>query len=222
MTDVPNILELSMHELRGSDFVPGALVSFVPELLLLQGTLECNAWHNNETTWTHTWQVVENVRWLLAQAGLSGMSEHFDLDTIGGRTVAELFAWANVLHDIAKPATQDIHLHEGVRRSLYPKHELVGARMSTRIMSRLGFTRDQIDWVYHIVLWHGEMHAFFGLKDEGEFQVRLGAWKVAHPVHYDYLILHSWADTLGGYLEHTNKQEYDLRLVRYARILCEK
>ena len=220
MTDVPNILELSMLELRGSDFVPGALVSAVPELLLLQGTLECNTWHNNETTWTHTWQVFENVRWLLVQPGLSGMSESFDLDAIDGRTLAELFAWANVLHDVAKPATQDIHLHEGARRSLYPGHEAAGAEMARTILARLGFTSAQVEWVAYIVRWHGDMHAFFG-KPAAEFEVRRADWQAAHPHHWRELFLHSWADTMGGYLEHTNKAEYDLRLERYAQILCD-
>ncbi len=217
---VPDIRNYTMLELRGTDFTDGVLVQYVPELLLLQGTLECNSWHNNETTWTHTWQVVENVRSLLASRQMALFASSINSGAIGDRTIGELFAWANVLHDIAKPATQDIHLFEGRRRSLYPGHEAAGAIMARDILTRLRFSEKQIAWVEYIVRWHGDMHGFFG-RPQDEFEEKCAAWKKAHPDHYEELFLHSWADTIGGYLMHTNPSEYHLRMDRYQKILYE-
>jgi hypothetical protein len=64
------------------------------------------------------------------------------------------------------------------------------------------------------------MHGFFGRPD-GEFEEKCAAWKKAHPDHYEELFLHSWADTIGGYLMLTHPQEYERRMVRYRKILCE-
>jgi hypothetical protein len=221
----PNLTELSVKDAWGTEDKPGLLSKQVPELLLLQGTLEQNTWHNNETTWTHTMQVCENVRTLLARPDLSQLSARLHLfsNGIDGLRLAELFAWANVLHDIAKPVTQDIHIFVGKRRSLYPGHEARGAEMSARILNGLpGFTPRQINWITYVVRWHGEMHAFFGLTDDIVFEARRDAWIKAHPDYWRELFLHSWADTFHGHLEVTNKAEYDLRLARYATILGDK
>lgn len=219
---LPNLLALSVEDVWGTEASPGPLVQLIPELQLLYGTLEKNTWHNNETTAAHTMQVCKNVPAILERSDMSGLRRRLMTSTVGGRSTADLFSYANVLHDIAKPMTQSIHLDESgvTRRSLYPGHEAMGELVTWKILGNLPeFTRDQTRWVAYIVRWHGDMHSFFGLRDEALFEAKRGAWMKAHPDHWRELFLHSWVDTLYGHLEVTNKAEYDLRLDRYAEIL---
>lgn len=222
---LPNLLALSVEDVWGTEASPGPLVQLIPELQLLYGTLEKNTWHNNETTAAHTMQVCKNVPAILERSDMSGLRRRLMTSTVGGRSIADLFAWANVLHDVAKPITQSIHLDESgvTRRSLYPGHEAMGELLSWKILGNLsGFDHDQTRWIAYIVRWHGDMHAFFGLKDKEAFEAKRDAWIKTHPDHCLELFLHSWADTMYGHLQVTNEAEYNLRLDRYTEILGDK
>jgi hypothetical protein len=218
MSGIPNILEFPLLELRGSSAKPGILIGLVPELALTQRTLEINPWHDYETTWAHIWAVVANVQDLCLDPDLASIVRELELKHLGGQSLLTLFTWANILHDIGKPATQEhlLHLVEGVwlEQSLYPGHEDKGAAMSKVILERLGFLPSAVEWVVYIVKWHGLMHGFFG-KPEAEFCEKRDAWKAAHPHHWRELFLHSWADTIGGYHAVTDPAMYALRMQRY-------
>ncbi len=198
-----------------ADLQSGLLLTMVPELGRLKGTREVNGWHNNESSWDHTWQVLENARNLLDRQNLSRLRHRLDYTIIGSRSQGELFEWANMLHDIAKPDTQFIY-PDGT--TLYHGHEPRGSEMAAEIMKRLGFAAEEVAWVRYLVRWHGDMHAFFGLE-EVKFQPWFQGWCLAHRARLPELFLHSWADSLYSYEEETNPTLYQRRLKRYENIL---
>lgn len=195
------------------------LVGFVPELRALDATREINGWHYGESTKEHTLQVIKNVLNLLRQSRFSWLRDHLTSQSIDGRSLLDLFLWANLLHDIAKPYTQEVVLTRVPDMVLYPGHEEMGAKMTQEILDRLGFNPDQIAWVSYIVRWHGDMHGFFGKGDE-EFSARRGEWEKVHGPHLVHLYLHSLADTIGSRLEEWNPTQYDLRLARYGQLIA--
>lgn len=185
---------------------------------MLNYTCEVNEWHDRESTLKHTLLVIKSARALLRRPKFVCLRKHLDESLIDGRSLHELFTWANVLHDIAKPYTQEIRPERPLNPVLYPRHEAEGANMVPGILGRLQFTEAQIRWVAYIVRFHGDMHSFFG-KPEEAFQSQLKDWERQHERKLLYLYLHSWADTIGAKLEKTNPREYDLRLHRYGEAL---
>lgn len=192
----------------------------VPEWRALYYTCEMNGWHYGESTKEHTLQVIKNALALLRRPKFSRLRAHLENTAIDGRSLLELFLWANVLHDIAKPYTQEIKLERLVDPVLYPGHEAKGAEMVPDILGRLNFTAEQIAWVTYIVRWHGDMHGFFG-KPEEDFQQKQAEWEASHGPYLRYLYLHSWADTIGAKLEERDPVQYDLRLHRYGLLLTD-
>ncbi len=55
-----------------------------------------------------------------------------------------------LLHDVGKPRTKN---GEGKYATFY-NHEVVGARMTAKILDRLRFSKDIIEYVAHLVRWH--------------------------------------------------------------------
>jgi tRNA nucleotidyltransferase (CCA-adding enzyme) len=58
--------------------------------------------------------------------------------------------WAALLHDVAKPQTADDRDGE---RTFYG-HQVLGARLARRILTRLRYSNDEIDQVVHLVYHH--------------------------------------------------------------------
>jgi len=61
---------------------------------------------------------------------------------------------AGLLHDIAKPITKNEVIDNGVDHSTFYNHEVIGASITKRIMRRLRFSNDDIEYVTRLVRHH--------------------------------------------------------------------
>lgn len=57
---------------------------------------------------------------------------------------------ASLLHDVGKPRTKN---GEGKYATFY-NHEMVGAKMTAKILDRLRYAKDVVEYVTHLVRWH--------------------------------------------------------------------
>jgi poly(A) polymerase len=108
----------------------GLVDHLVPELLAMRGMHEDTARHKD--VFEHTLRVVENV------------------------PAEETLRWAALLHDVAKPRTRtiengEVHFH---------RHELVGAKMTRKILGNLKYSRELIEDVSHLVELHLRPNAY--------------------------------------------------------------
>jgi len=61
---------------------------------------------------------------------------------------------AGLLHDIAKPVTKNEIIENGIEYSTFYNHEVVGAGITKKIMKRLRFSNDDIEYVTRLVRHH--------------------------------------------------------------------
>ncbi|MCX8029316.1 MAG: HD domain-containing protein [Brevinematales bacterium] len=61
---------------------------------------------------------------------------------------------AGLFHDIAKPVTKQEVIENGIDVSTFYNHEVVGAGMTKRILKRLRFSNDDIDYITRLVRHH--------------------------------------------------------------------
>jgi len=102
----------------------GLMVYIIPEILPMRETSQDERRHKD--VFEHTLKVVENVP--------------ADL----------VLRWAALLHDIGKPATKTV---ENGKVHFF-RHELVGARMTRDILTRLRFDRETVEKVTRLVADH--------------------------------------------------------------------
>lgn len=118
----------------------GLLDELIPELSLAFGV---------EQNRHHIYDVFEHsVRALEA-----GAQRNFKLEV----RLAALF------HDIGKPSTKD---GQGENSTFY-NHDLVGAKMTKKILKRLGFSNEIIDYTVHLVRYHMFYYALDIVSDSG-------------------------------------------------------
>lgn len=105
----------------------GILPYIAPELLEGDGV---------EQTATHAFDVLTHLLKTLQHAAKKEYPVHLRL--------------AALFHDIAKPATRRM----GESKYTFYGHEVVGARMTKKIMERLKFSRELTESVVNLVRWH--------------------------------------------------------------------
>jgi poly(A) polymerase/tRNA nucleotidyltransferase (CCA-adding enzyme) len=68
-----------------------------------------------------------------------------------------------LLHDIGKPQTKE---GEGTDSTFY-NHDIIGAKMAKKILKRLSYSNDVIDYVTHLVRYHMFYYALDIVSDSG-------------------------------------------------------
>jgi len=127
-----------------SMLIDGSLHSVLPELVDLIGVEQPPEYHPEGDVWTHTMMMVDDI----------------PDDT----TVA--LAWAILLHDIAKPVTQDVRIIDGeCVRWCFHDHAVVGADMATNILRRLGAPDAVISDVYWLISNHIRFNFASNMKE---------------------------------------------------------
>lgn len=116
----------------------GLMKEVIPEMIPMDGPKGAQDayWHPEGTAWVHTKMVVD-------QLAANGNGKNFPLMMTG------------VLHDIAKPLTQEIKPNGSISN---PKHESVGAEMAKDISERLMMTRHDVTLINKLVAQHMTMH----------------------------------------------------------------
>lgn len=112
---------------------------------------------------------------------------------------------ASLLHDIGKPATKR---GQGESATFYG-HEVVGARITVKILDRLRFSKKDIEKVFNLVRYH---LFYYNVGEVSEASVRRLVRKVG-PEQVDELLQVRMADRIGSGCP--KAEPYKLRHLRY-------
>jgi poly(A) polymerase len=153
---------LSPRRVRGFDLLDqsGLMRQILPEMEALKGCEQPPQFHPEGDVWTHT------------RLMLSLLPEQ----------VSAPLVLSVLLHDIAKPAT--FSFDEKSQRIRFSGHEKLGAQMAETILSRLRFSRREIDETVEAV---GNHMAF---KDVQQMRPARLRRFLARPTFQDELLLH--------------------------------
>jgi len=100
---------------------------------------------------------------------------------------------AGLLHDIAKPITKNEVIDNGVDHSTFYNHEVIGASITKRIMRRLRFSNDDIEYVTRLV----RHHMFYYTEEWTDSAVRRFMRNVGLDLLDDLFVLRE-ADRIGS------------------------
>lgn len=133
----------------------------LPELPATKGVKQPPQFHSEGDVWTHTLMALENL----------------------SPEASEELAWATLLHDIGKTATQQTPEKHGTDRIRFSGHEIESAAMALKILKRLKFSRKKIERIVWLVKNHMR---FMNIK-----KTRVGKQRrlLQHPLFQDLLEL---------------------------------
>jgi UTP:GlnB (protein PII) uridylyltransferase len=176
-----------------------------PWLIELRDTIENNAWHNNESTFTHTIRVVEKLEQILKKLPQK-IKIYLDTET-GKATKQDLLWYATLLHDCAKKETIKIIGNQ----TSFPNHEKYGEQKAKEILETIDLLPSEKETIVTIVKNHGLLHDLLNIKDE-TLEKRFEDIAKKYKDVIIYLILFTIADMQGSQLKENNKKEYDFRI----------
>ncbi|MBX9689496.1 MAG: CCA tRNA nucleotidyltransferase [Candidatus Obscuribacterales bacterium] len=116
----------------------GLMAQVIPEMIPMNGPkgMQDLRWHPEGTAWNHTKMVVDVL-------AANNNGENFPL-MMGG-----------LLHDIAKPLTQEIHADGGISNKM---HAELGAPIAVEIAQRFKMSRNEAALIEKLVEQHMRMH----------------------------------------------------------------
>lgn len=132
----------------------GLLEILFPELK--KQKITARNFYGKHGVWTHTLSGLSQLESILAQLKrylpkhYLHLKKHLDEFVAGDISRSAILKLAFILHDFGKPATQTI---EG-ERSRFFAHELAGAKIAGKTLTRLHFSNKEIHTVKNIILNH--------------------------------------------------------------------
>jgi len=126
--------------------VLGLLEHTLPEIDRLIDNPEDPIWHPNETTFSHTLDVVSSIN-RANDFLFSGDNEFIN------KNLKNLM-WAALFHDSGKPDTISKEMKNGVERISNKGHEFVGEDIARKALKELKFSNDDIEIIAELVRNH--------------------------------------------------------------------
>jgi len=150
-------------KLNAKMLVNGELKSYFPEVYELKKFKEINQWHRGETTFEHTWEVLNNVEEItkfkfVQDVDLKGkLINHIeDCNSSDGLfSRKELVVIGTILHDIGKMNT--FVVKEDLTTG-FPNHETEGVDIAKGITERIHLTPSDSDLVLSLVKYHASFN----------------------------------------------------------------
>ncbi len=122
-----------------------------------------------------------------------------------------------LLHDIAKPLSKNTIIENGIEMSTFHNHEIIGAGMTRKILKRLRFSNEDIDWISRLV----RHHMFYYTDEWTDAAVRRFIRNVGLDLIPDLFILRE-ADRLGSGKRSQNSLSLEKLSKRIQKIIEEQ
>jgi len=184
----------------------------LPEIFQLKNVIENNSWHDHESVFDHTIDVLETLEKSLEN--INPQINSYLNQKIDDHTKRELLFLGTLFHDIAKG---DV-LVESEGSTLCPGHEEIGFKQVKDILDRFDLSAPEKDVVANIVKYHGKLHAIIDPQNI-KLDEQFNKLKLGHSNIFIELILLARADTLGAQLKYNNPAEYKFRIDHYKRVV---
>lgn len=201
------ISKISVENIKNNQFQKE-----LPEIYNLKNIIENAAWHNHESVFDHTINVLEALQ--ISLKNINPKIGFYLNQKINTHTKRELLFLGTIFHDVAKG---DVLVETGGETSC-PGHEQLGYEKVKDILNRFDLSTQEIDIVANIVKYHGEMHAILNPRNN-KLDKEFNKFKIKHSDIFVELILLAMADTIGSQLKPNNPAEYKFRMDYYQRII---
>lgn len=157
-------------------------------------------WHAEGDVWTHTKMVFAELKRLEDWPGLD-------------RPTQLKLLFTALFHDSGKPMTTVLDVETGRTRS--PKHALIGAAITRRVLRDLGCDLTTREEIVALVRYHGRP-PYLLEKEKSENEVIYLSWLVNNRLLY----LFALADTRGRHTEEMTRPEENLHLWKLVSEEC--
>ena len=191
----------------------GQLQNKLPEFFELKKCIENNNWHKNDSVFSHTLNVLEELKKLLKI--INNKINSYLNQKIDNYSKRDLLFLSTLFHDIGKIYT--ITTEENKFTSCL-KHEKVGSEKVKDILKRFDLSKKEKAIVINIIKYHGEIHPIFSSKNTN-IEKQFADFKQRHHDIFIELILLGMSDTFGSQLRENNMEEYNFRSDFYKRII---
>jgi len=191
------------------------ILGFVNTKFQLDKVIEINKWHNKESVYKHSKQVLNNLTFILNE--IEVLSKKYLKDLIGRYSKQELFLLVPIFHDIGKVKT--IQIFDG--KTKCPKHEQQSTFETGPVLKHLGFEGAEVDYVQNIVKHHGELNGILNKRNDAIFLAQFDDFKNKNKGVLLELCLHMIADTKDGYYEKSEPEDYEFR-IKFANEIIAK
>jgi putative nucleotidyltransferase with HDIG domain len=198
------------------------LIGLIPELNLLKGYIENNAWHDKDDDFTHTFTVFNNLKenlklsFIKNNVSKSQITKYLK-NRVDKLTKKQILLWAGLLHDIGKPRT--FKNKEGIISC--PNHEIVSVDLAKKIIMRLEFSKQDTQRVYSIIYNHSIPHLMLDIKDNEKLNTAIKKIRNKYSDLFIELMLLGLSDTESSQLKYLDHEEYSFRIEKYNQILNE-
>jgi UTP:GlnB (protein PII) uridylyltransferase len=199
--------------INAADVRDGKWSGEIPEVYALRDVVEnSRRWHKNDSVFDHSLRAMDGLDDVLEKAG---ETVHTYLGQVVGRySRKELLYLALLFHDLGKKDT--LRVVDGFTQA--PDHESVGAEQAVPILSRLGLTEEESDYVVVLIRNHGvTFSAVTPQNDRQEEQI--SEIREQYGDVFVEIILLSMADALGSQIGETDPTEFIFRIRTYEGIL---
>lgn len=200
---------INIDKLRNNE-----LADLIPEVYELKAVVENNPWHNNDSVFNHTLNVLVKLQGLLKN--VKGKISDYLAQKVTNHTREDLLFLATLFHDIGKKET----LLKKNGKAYCFGHEEVSATKVKRILAGFDLSAEEKDFVTQLVKFHGLPNSIVR-ADNDRLAEEFSQFKRSHSNIFPELVLFTIADTLGSQLADNDKGKFDFLINFYKRVLSE-
>jgi flagellin-specific chaperone FliS len=202
------VSDITVEKLRN-----GQLQDLLPEFFELKNCIENNGWHNNDSVFDHTINVLGELKKILETA--SNKINSYLEQKVDSYLRKDLLFLGSLFHDIAKTDTLVIE-ENGITRC--PQHEEIGSQKVKEILNRFDLSEQEKAIVVRLVKYHGEIHPILS-SENSNLSKEFPKYKSKHHDIFIELILMGMSDTYGSQLKDNDIDEFNFRINFYREII---
>ena len=198
-----------MNKVKTSEFIIDRIKNkefkdVIPELYELEGVIENNLWHTNDSVFDHIISVVTELEDVIERAN-ENIKDYLG-EKIDNYTKKEILFLGSIFHDIAKKET---FIKEGDATKC-TGHEEKGGEKVKDIIKRFDLSEREQGLVIQTVKNHGVIHEILNNPDE-DIEKQVDDFKEEHPDIFLETALLAMADLLGSQLKNNSPKEFEFR-----------
>lgn len=191
----------------------GKLKKELPEFYGLKKVIENNSWHNNESTFTHTLNVLKDLEKFLRNNKNIKLRKYLN-QSIDNYKRKDLLFLATVFHDLGKKET----IIKNGKLSSFPAHEKISILKSKNILKDFDLSKKEKEIVLGIIKYHSDLHLIVEEENKNLQKQFDKLMKLSKDFSIELIIM-VMADTAGSYLKKTAPERYNFRMNFYKEVL---
>lgn len=202
------IKDITIDKVKG-----GKLKKELPEFYELKKVIENNSWHNNESTFTHTLNVLRDLKKFLRNSKNIKLKKYLN-QLVDGYKRKDLLFLATVFHDLGKKET----IIKNGKLTSFPEHEKISILKSENILKDFDLSKKEKEIVLGIIKYHSDLHSILDEENKNRKKQFDKLMKLSKDFSVELIIM-VMADTAGSYLKRTAPERYNFRMNFYKEEL---